>query len=627
MNSRRKFIKQSLISSVLLFLGTRFALASTNKQFKFSSKFIKLELDPTYPKLVDFGIDSLGKSQFDVNPLLKSKDISLVTTGYSSKINRDTIFYYLKEHEEKPAWKISCEGKKIIIHTQYIGNAPKIEPFSITIAQQINHSTALGTMAGDNKLKFPCLLHLPGRGTFRIHCNDPEVELFYDAYRFDANGDKGTPFVKVAFKAADSENKSITYTLEAVSIYPDIHIIKGNDKFDGIRRNFINVFQLNPRVKVLANNSASDPCAFTLFLYAEMARRTPKLTNTLSALDMIRSSLDVYLGGMKGYGQVGYFFNNHYGWQSKYDSSDSAPSLIISACYYILDTKDTTWARTNYERIKGWATKMIQTDTNEDGIIEYGYSGNSGSWNGKEFIRPANWWDTIGFGHDDAYSNALAYRAIKLLSEVTLLLGETKDSSYFSSFAAKLKSNYFKHFYNPDTGVLAGWRSEDGKLHDYYFTFINGIAVCYDLLTVEQGKQVMQRLLQKMKEVGYTNFKLGLPGNLIPVRAEDYVAHDKRWGYGADPEGADGFQIYENGGATGCYAYYTIKALYQLSMRQEADEIFMPMLEGFKEGGFEGHCEGSNYTKDWKTWDGKCWGYEGYLVDNYLPLLAAYDLK
>ena len=33
----------------------------------------------------------------------------------------------------------------------------------------------------------------------------------------------------------------------------------------------------------------------------------------------------------------------------------------------------------------------------------------------------------------------------------------------------------------------------------------------------------MDRLLAKMKEVGYTNFALGLPGNLIPVARKDYV--------------------------------------------------------------------------------------------------------
>jgi len=27
-------------------------------------------------------------------------------------------------------------------------------------------------------------------------------------------------------------------------------------------------------------------------------------------------------------------------------------------------------------------------------------------------------------------------------------------------------------------------------------------------------------------------------------------------------------------------------------------------------------------AKDWKTWSGGCWGYEGFLCDGYLALLA-----
>ena len=34
---------------------------------------------------------------------------------------------------------------------------------------------------------------------------------------------------------------------------------------------------------------------------------------------------------------------------------------------------------------------------------------------------------------------------------------------------------------------------------------------------------VMDRLLDKMAEVGYTGFSLGLPGDLMPVKKGDYV--------------------------------------------------------------------------------------------------------
>ncbi len=622
MTSRRKFIKQSFLSGWMLYKGPRFWLPAADGRFNFLSKHLKIGLDPHYPKLTSFDIDGLGQSQFGIDPLLTNY-LQPRENEYLSRVKGNVIAYYLKGYEKKPAWEIKCEEKKIIVITNYTGAADKPAPLPIVIAQQINHCTVLGKMTAENLLSFPSLLHLPGRGSLKIECDRPDVNLFYDAYRYHLKNEKGDPFVKLEFSAADSEKPSITYTLEVTCIYPDIKEIRHLPVFDGLKRNFINIFQLNPRIKVLANNSASDACTFTLFLYAEMARNTPKLAKGLSAIDLIKSSAEVYLDGFKGYGQVGN--KQSYGWQSKYDSSDSAPSLIISACYYIQESKDNTWAEAHYDGIKSWADKMIQTDTNQDGIIEYGYSGNSGSWDDKDFKRPANWWDTIGFGYEDAYSNALAYQAVKVLSAVALSLNKTSDSKYFSLFADKLKGNYFDHFFNKDTGVLAGWRSEDGRLHDYYFTFVNSVAVTYGLLTKEQGKLVMGNLLQKMKAVGFTDFTLGLPGNLVPVRSEDYVHHVKRWGYGEKPDGSDGFQIYENGGATGCFAYFTIKALYRIDMHNEADEIFLAMMQSFKTGGFEGHCEESTYTKDWKAWDGTCWGYEGFLVDNYLPLLAVFD--
>jgi hypothetical protein len=86
-------------------------------------------------------------------------------------------------------------------------------------------------------------------------------------------------------------------------------------------------------------------------------------------------------------------------------------------------------------------------------------------------------------------------------------------------------------------------------------------------------------------------------------------------------DGSDGFQIYENGGATACYAYFTLAALYKLGRRNEADAILFPMLKAFEDGGFQG--EGQNgRSYDWKAWDGTPYGYEGLLVDGYMTLLA-----
>ncbi|MEO8415977.1 MAG: hypothetical protein ABI472_20115 [Ginsengibacter sp.] len=60
-------------------------------------------------------------------------------------------------------------------------------------------------------------------------------------------------------------------------------------------------------------------------------------------------------------------------------------------------------------------------------------------------------------------------------------------------------------------------------------------------------------------------------------------------------------------------------------MKNEAEEIFMAMMESYKEGSFQGNCAGSDMTKDWKTCQGECWGYEGFLANNYHASLAMSD--
>jgi len=471
----------------------------------------------------------------------------------------------------------------------------------------------------------PCLLHLPDMGSLRITGNRPGLALDYDARRYVK-----PPFVRVAFPAATAAYPKVRYRLEVTAIYPRLKGIENNPRYDGFRRDFLNIFQINPRVQMLANNAASDPVAFTVYEYAEIARQAPPLAKGLTCLDLVRMTLDRYLAGAKGYGQTGYLSASSaadiVGWTTPYDSLDSSPSLVIAACHYIEGAKDWKWARANSDRIALWARTMLAADSDGNGLIEYPASGNLGDRPTAD-RRPANWWDTINFGHEDAYANALAYRATKMLAEVARKLGHASDASFLETRAAKLRASYLPTFLNPVTGVLAGWRSRDGQLHDYWFTFVSGVAVTYGLLDAGDANRVMDRLLGKMTQVGFTNFSLGLPGNLVPVRKGDYVLHNSpptQFGEPQLEDGSDGFQYYENGGATGCYAYFTIKALYQLNRRADAERMLHPMLAGYAAGDFQGFCD-DGMSRDWRDWNGGCHGYEGLLVDNYLTLLAVLD--
>jgi hypothetical protein len=262
----------------------------------------------------------------------------------------------------------------------------------------------------------------------------------------------------------------------------------------------------------------------------------------------------------------------------------------------------------------------MRRDYNNNGLVEYELSGNSGSWNG--VLRPANWWDTIGFGFEDAFSNALTYNALNLFVAVAEMVGKKVDADNYKHLAERLKGSYFNTFYNTKTGVLAGWKSKDGKLHDYYFVMVNSMAVYYDLVPEEKIKDVMMAIWSKMQQIGYTNFTLGIPGNLVSVRREDYTDLNPRWGGGEKADGSDAFQRYENGGASLNWSYYTLKAFKKAGLKDQYEKISDGILKGIDAGSFQGSCIAGGMTKDWKTWNGECWGYEGFLCDGYLALLA-----
>jgi hypothetical protein len=109
------------------------------------------------------------------------------------------------------------------------------------------------------------------------------------------------------------------------------------------------------------------------------------------------------------------------------------------------------WAKNNYEKIKIWLDKQMLRDRDGDGLVEYEFSGNTGSWplDDKNFVRPANWWDTIGFGHIDGFSNTLTYDALNLFVELCNRLEKKEVAVLYTEKAALLKKNYFKTLFNP----------------------------------------------------------------------------------------------------------------------------------------------------------------------------------
>jgi len=580
-----------------------------------TSDYLDAKVSLAYPGFTGLAVDSLGKEHF---PRVTMRPPAKPWRATEATRRGPRIEYRRPGTAGSvPArWALEIGRQGIRLESHWSADDPP-EPLVLEAENNLCHVTLLGRMEPDGSIQLPAIMHFPDQGSFRISAAPKAIKALGYATGPGDMGANQAKAVTITFPGATRETPVVKYRWEVVALRPKVAGIGADARFDGFRRNWLNLLQLSPHWRMLANHAASDTCAFCYYEYADLAECTPALARGVTALDLVRQTLDRIMGGANAYGMPGHGAFPEY-------STDTLPSLLIAAQDYIAGSKDQRWLATNYARLEAWADTMLATDRNGNGLIKYSLSGDSGSWPEQLKFRPANWWDTIGFGHEDAYANALAYRALIGMEELARQANHPADQARYRAAAHKLRAAYFDAFYNPATGVLAGWRSADGQLHDYYFLWVNGIAIHYGLAPKDKANAIMDRLLAKMKEVGYTRFDLGLPGNLIPVAKKDYADHNPRFGGGSKEDNSDGFQRYENGGATGCFAYFTLAALYDLGRVEEADKMLFPMLDAFAKGAFQGHCD-NGMSKDWKAWDGTCWGYEGFLVDNYYTLLAVLD--
>jgi len=602
MFKRREFLKAAGQTTAMLLARPLLRAQNAgaeNTPFRWNSEHIEMELSRSAPELLSLNIDGLGKALRGANILSANRNdggfqASSTTSGETLRVEYRTA----TASKDAPAgWTFEFSASKMVLTSEWSADfAPACMVLHFNLNQV--HSTALGLFSHDGLLATPALLHFPGQGSMRLTSSDPEIGLTYSS-------DRPRQSAMLSLPGADFVHKRIVYTFDVTAIHPEVSGIAGDPRFDAFRRNWLNALQLNPELQALANNTASDSCAFCYYEFADIAALTPPLAPGLTALDVVRQTLDRMLAGGFAYGMPA--IPDH-----PTTSSDTWPSMIIAAANCVRAGQSDKWLTQKYAGIRG------------DGLIKYSVSGNSGIWSdGHPKIRPANWWDTIGFGYEDAYANALAYRALGDMVMLARKAGKSADAARYQAAANKLRAHYYDRFFDPANGILAGWRSADGELHDYYFLFVNGIAIHYGLVAKPQANAIMDKLLAKMKAVGYDKFQMGLPGNLITVTLKDYVhkSPDGHIGGGVLSDNSDGFQNYENGGATGSFAFFTLAALYDLGRSAEADAILFPMLEEYGKSGFEGR-DAKGRSPDWRRWDGTAMGYEGYLTDNYYALLA-----
>ncbi len=478
----------------------------------------------------------------------------------------------------------------------------------------VSASTMLGGILRTGQsgtLAAPALLHAPGYGTLSIATQSQSVLLRSDAFRSMNVG-------LCEIKLGELPQPEGDYLLQAGTFTADIdfHVTQvsvplrpetPNEVKRAVDRCALTSLSYRADTSTLSNNGNSMHCPICMDTWSAAAMQIGEIFPGFPSMNLVRDSIERWLDGGPGYasGRMLQHGELHYA-EDKYLMTGTA--ALLGLADFLGDGGTPEWVARFEHQIGLQLSLMRARDLDGDGLIESDYrQGVAG-----EMHWSTNWFDVISFGWKDAFVNALLYAALEKLSRVLPALGAARLSAGLREWAAQLRLQYAKTFYNPETGWLAGWRCKEDKLHDYAFLAVNGAAVTSGVLDETMSKGVIEKLYREMLNVGLTEYRYGLPGNLWCVPDEDMT------------EIMQGFSMgyYANGGLTHSQSRHFVGALYRVGMTREADEILRQLCDALGAGTAFG---GSKSGVDWRFWDGWPCGYEGLLTDQFGILAVAME--
>ncbi len=406
-----------------------------------------------------------------------------------------------------------------------------------------------------------------------------------------------------------------------------------------VRRGWLNILQPSARwgdqnrsfsapPGILSNNVISDPVSCLIHMYADQAFFTPNATGDISLAAQVRRTVEYWiLHKTRPTGEVVAYWE--YG-----DMLDANASPIIAAWDYVECTNDLDWLRRHIERLEFVADYLAQRDTDKDGLVECTHSGNYGSL--VDPARSASAYDTINAGFKDAYSNELTYRAWRCLADLEAKVERKEQQGRYTQLADRLKAVFSSTFFDASTGWIVWWKSEDGELHNLASPMINALAIEYGLVDTQSAREILLRLWKKIEEIGFSNFEIGVPLTLVPVRKGDYLQPKPGkpaasiCGAPEREDGTDTFGKYLNGGCCVSDAVHFMTALYMVDENEKADRILNAMLSRQKRGVFpnggafqNGVIDAYPNGAEFFDWQGNTCGYEGHLTYSFSFLQAA----
>jgi hypothetical protein len=616
--------------------------------------------------LVHFGLDSEGTGREKINLLASPAIVSWVgpssgATAWRQDQGRGWACSIPgKDAGTAVTWTISRDGDDLIWRFAYSGEKPAVDlnvmlPFDPLMGAAVLIPARLDPQG---RGLGPWLLMVPDAGHLRVEAEPASAWLaMNDGTRGGSptNAPAGGVDPRLRGKAWLEAVRIPGYTpgrltlrfASAQPVVPGTHLVlrfrpqelpptEGIDAsvWRRIRRPYLNNWQpcgtwAGPqRAWVLANNVLSDPASISLSFYAEPMLFWHTLVPGIDVKGLLRHSLDYWLHNhVSAQGHVNAFGH-------MYDLYPSTGAfLIIAAWDYWVLSRDSAWLNREMPVLHRMGDYLQRRDVDKDGLIESYGSGNAGTLRDPD--RADVWFEMMNFGWKNAWANAVEYRAFVLMAEMLEAAGQPRGAEYYRGLATRLRQAYVGQLLSPQSGWFVSWVSQDGKIHDYCHTFVNGAAVAYGIVDPQQGRQILSRVVAKSRSIGFDRWNLGVPGNLIPCRKEDMISarigmdgqpikDDFHWPESLTEKDAFGYR-YPNGTIHPALVWYYLLGLQVAGLSGEADRILDAMIQSAQEGLFQNGIVNAGYGgAEHFYFNGRTCGYEGYLPESYNFLMAVF---
>ena len=595
---------------------------------------VRLEADAAAAELPAIGWDPEGGGRSRLNLLLSPVHLRVKSAGkwqapsaHVERANGQAVRYRLALAPDTAlTWTVRARAGGFSMDVGGEGSGlARLEELQLVFPfdPRVAATTVLtGDWAESGRARLPFIISAPDLGQMYVSCSQhPKLEARLD-------GDRTGQTVTLTFllpTPVPGQNTTLDFQPRVLPLPPGL---KDRGRWAAGRRGWFNFIELSSQwgtpgtpgsapAGIWANNVISDPVSSTVFWLGDPALLVPELAPGVSVPQMVRRSVDYWLDeGRTPDGELYYVVHSGTGMM------DSHPSIVIAAWSYVAATGDLDWLGRRIDQLEAVAAYDEARDVDHDGLIESKQTGNRGT---HAFGDTA--WDTYSSGHKNAYVNLLAYRAFRCLADLEGQLNRPDRQAHYRDLADRLRTAFLPTFYNPDSGWLGWWRSEDGMLHDVSSDVPTSLAIIYGLVDTQRGREMLDRYWQKLQGAGFHRFDLGVPLNIFPVHRDDQCGE---WG-GKKEDGSDTFGKYLNGGCCVSNTVFFLVANYIVGRTDRADMILDTMLKrqqegvfpnggGFQNGVINRYPEGAEFY----DWNGNTCGYEGHLVYSWAFLQALF---